>query len=722
MMKIFTPSITAAILVTSISVGTVGTMQATPHNFDLYKLRYKIDSPSVFHNRQAQEMIKMNSLLTKDSELIRKTAPENPEPIFTLPPSTTMGNMDAPGGQLWYFTGEFEYETIPPHDDVAYTDYILQEYTFKIYDEDMKLIGTVKDKMDYAENEVRVPSCELTPVATRNFFNTDDSIEVIVALAVNREEGGNNYRSVVYALDGKKDAEGFDQPISIFNDLVGDVVEGPLSPDGKDNFYITFMNDNADEVEVTESFWDYLLSQKANIGIYGKALDNKGPRLLHSSTIPLIQLPGDQEDVPPLISMVHNDKVIYSISYYKEPFYNRYENPLEDDMTMREGNSLIIDMYYATEEKIEKYSSTEIEMQLDPMPDASGNPTALFSYYSVGSLRYTGDFLFDAPGVTGDKPDFLITKGNYQISKDGTTNSYYVYKNNGKISHTLFTYADGTREMGDLPGCEPQQLFVSSDSYGYVFNFVDIYSGKTASKIDADYYYDEDSDPELLTTNVGRTPAGDSYKYVFELRYPVVDDDENDILRFMYINADGSYDHTEYVNMGKNVVFAQSFISTAALAPHAYTESDVPAFMFLVKRGIDGSTGNIEEIMVAEATSEENPEGKTLLLLGPDDQHGNLASIVPEFPEGDGTGRLFIYYYDNDTNKYFLDIYLLPLDKDLSGVENIPAATASGISNEEMEIFSLDGRLVASDAARIGSLGKGIYIVKTAGKTYKIAR
>ena len=203
-----------------------------------------------------------------------------------------------------------------------------------------------------------------------------------------------------------------------------------------------------------------------------------------------------------------------------------------------------------------------------------------------------------------------------------------------------------------------------------IYQFVDLNSAKTVSEIEANYYYDDDSNPEILSANCDRIPSGDSYIYAFELSYPIVDEDENDILRFMYINPDGTYNHTDYVNMGKGVVYAQSFLSTEALNPNAYSVSYTPAYMMLIKRGVDGSNLKIEELMVAVAESEDNPEGNTLLVLGPDEDRA-LRSIVPEFSQGERPGRLFVYYYNYDKSLLSLDIYGLPLNKEVSGLTEI---------------------------------------------------
>lgn len=722
--------LSGAVLVTAASMTAMAGPQPVK-SIDLTNFRYQKESPSMFHTRQAKETAAFNARLDARKGLNKAKAFENPAPIFEIPYTDAISTIDAPNGELWYYTGEFNYKEIPPHDDVVFTDKILLDYTFNIYNSKMELIGTIKDEMDYNEGEVRTVLCEITPVATRNFFNTDDNIELMVGLAVNRDYetlgGGNNYRTLVYVLDGEKDEEGYDKVIDVLDDLVSDVVEGPAT-DGSDNFYITFMRDLFEPEGDGDSFWDYLLAQKASITVYGKALDDKGPREIFTTTLPLIQFPGDQQDVPVMMSTRRGDDVIFCISNYKEPFYNKYED-FTADMTMREGNSLVINLYKASETGLTVFSTTEIPMTLDPMNNAEGQPTCLFSYYSIGNLSYTHDILFDAPGASAEKPDFIVTKGNYQVSTDGVTNSYYTYKNDGSLKNTLFLYADGTRGISDVEGFEPQQLFVSRDAYGYIFNFVDLYSAKTALELPADYYPDEDSESELLTSNVDRIPAADSYQYVFELRYPLVDDNENDILRFMYIEKDGKWNHTDFVNMGQGVVYAQSYISQQALMPHAYAASDTPAYMMLIKRSEGEQGGNFEQLMVAECQTEENPEGKILLQLGPTSE-GILASIVPEFAYDENPGRLFIYYRDDDY-KLALDVYGLPLDEDLSGVTEIGndltdvAMNGSVMTAEgEITVFTLDGKLVCKGNGSIDFAGleKGIYVVKAAGKSFKLVK
>lgn len=695
-----------------------------PGKFDLTRYRYQAKNISAFADAHARSVQAINAILYGDGQ---SEAPArvvaNPAPSSAFGPANLIGDIDAPNGERWYYTAEFKYDTIPPHDNVVFYDYILREYTFNIYDKDMQPLGVIKSPMEYRDEEVRVVMCDLTPVATRNFFNTDDNVEVIVGLAVNAAVGHNNYRSLVYSLGKEKNDAGYDVPVCEMNDLVGDVVEGPAT-NGSDNFYITFMSDVMPEFEDFSdvSYWEYLCAHKAQIDIYGKATaTSDGPRKLLTFDIPLLQLPGDQENVPAVISLVNDGQVYYSISYYTKPFYNDYNDPIYGDLTQREGNTLKIDMYKASENAVVLNSSTSIDVEIEPMM-VDGQATSLYTYYCIGDMRYRDDFLFGRPGTEPGKPDFIITRSNYLVSIDGTLQSYFLYSNAGKRQATLFEFAQSSMMMGDIPGFEPQQMFLSQDAYGYVFNFVDIYSAKNVCQIDYNYYYDDYSDPETLSANLARTPAGDSYQYVFEMRYPEVDENENDIMRFIYIGADGTFDHFDGVNMGTNVEYAQSYLSTEALAPHAYSLSDTPAYMMLLKRGT--GSGNVEELIIGETVTEENPDGKTLLYITPD-SHGILNSIVPIF--GNQSSLLI---YRSDGSRYTLSVYALPLGGDDAGIDAVGAdsddtLTIEGsdvVADGTISVYNTAGALVASGDRRfdLSTLSAGMYIVTADGKACKL--
>ena len=82
---------------------------------------------------------------------------------------------------------------------------------------------------------------------------------------------------------------------------------------------------------------------------------------------------------------------------------------------------------------------------------------------------------------------------------------------------------------------------------------------------------------------------GDSYKYVLEMRVPEVDDENNDIMRVMWIDTDGFFDHIDNINMGQKVQYAQCYIDQAALNPTLFNADELREYMILVKRNTVGT-------------------------------------------------------------------------------------------------------------------------------------
>lgn len=722
-MKTIYSKLTMVACAAFIGFGSVGAVAPCPDNFDLTRLRYQIDTKDVFSSARAKSVANANYRLQADRDGMRRVA--NPKPELTLGPKSAVGDMDAPNGERWFYSAEFDYDSIPPHDEVVFTDYILKYYKFDIYDAEAKYVGTIQDRMDYAPDEVRVPLCELAPIITRNFFNTDDNLEFIVGVAVNAGPGNNHYRSLVYTLGNAKDADGDDVPVFTFNNLIGDVIEGPAE-EGKDNFYIALMDDKYPQVD-GDSFWDYIMAANVQIDVYGRALDASGPRKLLDKNIPLLQLPGDQMSVPALITLREGNDVYFMLSWYELPFFNRYDDPINDELSQREGNHLVCAFYKAEGDGIEYQYETKIDVVHDVVErqvEEGAEPfnDCIYSYYSVGNLRYTGDINFTGYNTPAGRAALIVTRGNFLISTDDTVNSYFVYGPDGNRMFTLWENADSSLALSDLPGFPPQQMFVGIGPYGYEFNFVNLLTGKKDLVLDYQYYYDDDNDPEQLTANLDRVPVGDSYEYCVELRMPTIDEDENDIMRFIWIDKKGKFDRFDYVNMGSNVLYAMSYISSDACVPGAYTEEGL-AYMMLVKRGIAGSATN-EELLVARPLSEKYPQGEQLLLCGPDSR-GVLSSIIPVFGHG---GEIDIYRSSVDRRFHALDVYGLPLDANQSGVESVAADGGisfngtSVVASGKVAVYTTAGAIVATGngTADLSGLAPGLYIVVADGATCKV--
>lgn len=694
-------------------------------SFDLSKFRYRIDASSVFGNKKAQQQEAADRILNSSTGMLKEVEYQTPEPEFILGPTSMISDLDGPNGERWFYTAKMEYYEIPPHGDVWFTDRILTRYQFDIYNSEAKLVGSIKDDMDYAEDEVRVVLCDLLPVVTANFFNTEDKMEFVVGLGVNSTTPGNNhYRSLVYQLDGQTDENGDNVPMMILPDLVADVIEGPMK-DGKDQFYLSFTGDHqpGDE-EMGESFWEYVNKFSVSFAIYGPAVDNEnGPVRIKGFNIRNLNLPGDQENIPAMMSMRRGDDVYFVVQYYQEPFYNPYNDPMNDDLTQREGNHLCVNIYKMEDSQLTQVQETVIRVEHNVVEreteEGEVYNECLFTYYGVGYLRYRDDVAFTGYDTTDGKAALVVTTLNYLLSKDGTVCSYYLYNPDGTPRFTIWENAEATFSLSDLPGQAPAQLFMSSNAYGSLFNIVDLLTGKKECTIECNYYIDDDSDPEMMTAHIDRVAVGDSYMYCDELRMPVVDEFENDVLRFMWLDKKGNFSHIDYVNMGTNVLYAQSYITNEACQKGAYVK-DAVAYMMLIKRGNPGDLLS-EDLLIAEPETEQYPEGKVALLTGPDDR-GPLAGINPYFEDHQ------LHIYRSYRDGYYLEVYALPLGEidgivDAGVEPGTVAIEGSVVKADTITVYTTSGAVAATGKANLdlSTLATGVYIVVADGKACKVA-
>lgn len=740
-MKLLTKTTLVAAVACAVAPAVFAGIKAPDYNPTNYI--YRKASSSVFDDSRTRQADALSRRIYAADAADGKLK-SSMEPAHTYGPASLMGDLDAPNGETWFYTGELTYDEIPPdyENGIWYTDMILREYDFTIYDNKMEVIGHIKDKMRYEDDEVRAPYIDLAPIVTQKFYNTDDYYEIVVGVSTNPGVGMVREHSFIYSLNkpGQQDAEGFDMPVSHTYSFVGDVltVSNRL---GEEQYIITTSAETYSNYQVGSDdeeyegdpadspFWQALMSQKMTINVYGNAVnDTDGPLLIGTKEIPLAKLQGDQMDAPIVLTKLYNGVPYVMFAQYKESFYNPYAN-WSEDMSMRASNSLIVELYTqpALGAQLELFQTTEIPFVMESNLDR-----LLAQYYSVGSMRFRDDIDLDPSHYNNNsgKAYLTVTKQNYFSGDDESyISSYYVYRNTGARYRTLFTDAHGTQALSDVPGFEPQQMFVSAGS-GYEFHFVNLLSGREVYSTSNEYDMGEDEEPELLLANLDRVAVGDSYNYVFELRVPTVDENENDCIRAIWIDADGTFNHIDEVNMGANVLYAQLYLNSSVLHPGVYSSSDNMAYMCLIKRGLEDSAMQ-EELLVGEAKSQEFPEGKTLLTCTPC-EYGVLSSVIPVLYQEQPV--LWVVYNDSLADALTLEVFKLPLDQDQSGIENVTATTGSEqviqfdgatvyANGSMISVYNVSGRQVAAgkDTVTVSALAAGVYVVKAGEKTLKIA-
>lgn len=320
----------------------------TVESFDLHKYAFKGNLARQARKNKA-EMPATPVRENLGNGIFRAPEAVMPTPALSLPASETIGDIDGPDGTLWFYTGNFKYEYI--QESEHYSQPVMQEYEFDIYDSRMNHVGTIRDKVRYKEGELAVPLAELAPVVTKNYFNTDDKYEVVVGLYVNTTVYKNNEYSIVYSIGGEKE-DGYDKPIMVRNDMIGDVLNAS-TPD-EEKFFITFMKDDNEEQPGNgetdpdnpdkDGYWAMLISRGLRLETYAKVDASGNLVKIWEKRLRLCDLPGDQQSSPFFITYVHDGKPYFAFSKYEDSFFNPYYEYTEES-TQRENNDLIVELY-----------------------------------------------------------------------------------------------------------------------------------------------------------------------------------------------------------------------------------------------------------------------------------------------------------------------------------------------------------------------------------------
>lgn len=737
-------------------------------SFDLASHRYKggasVSASSPFESERMQRIRHANSLLDGGASATRATEVVEQPKLQSIGPASNITDLDTPWGETWFYSSQFRYSYIKVSE--YYTSPILEEYEFTIYDSTMKEVGKIKDKMTYVtydelrdpdkvankndlelygpyHREVAVASCELTPMVTKHFFNTDDKYEIMVGLSVQTTYYVNNNYNRIYQLGGEtyqtEDFTGapqtYDKMVDVLTHPVGDIYAS-TDEAGNEKVYMTLMEDINSDVDfefpdfvegddvsdiVIPGYWENYCGNGLSMVTYRGVRDGETEiQPVFKKDMYISRFPGDMENTPFIISLENDGKVYLVSSYYDKPFWNRYDSPLAE-MTMREGNSLVIEIYRENETgtNFDLIQTTKIPTYLTP---DYGTEKYLASWFSVGDFRYRQDIRF---GADGKASSFIITKADYVAGNDDASiRSYYVYDAEGNMVRKIFERSQSFIPMSDLPGFEPQTMFIDTDNMGdYVFHFIDLESVKEVLTLNYQFDVDPYSDPERMTSNIDRVVAGDTYKYADELRVPSQDEEGNDIGRILWFNRDGSFDHIDEVNMGKNVYYALSYIESRSLAPDFFYADGHHEYMMLVKRAYPGENP-AEELLIAQCRNEDAPEGRVLLADGPDER-GALGGI--SILDKQGQSLLLVSKINN--NDHYWDVYALPFIS-FSGVEDVEADTNGAISYDgknvcaagHIVLYNIHGMKVAEgdDTVSTHNLADGLYIVTAAGQTRKI--
>lgn len=627
------------------------------------------------------------------------------EPVTTYDDLRQYDYLEGPDGSTWFYTAEFESDFI----DVSewYQEEIIKAFTFTIYNDRFEEIGQIHDTVTLKEDEKKPVAIVLDPAVTTKFFNTDSKPEVMVYLAINTATYKNRYYNKVYSVGGQKDAEGNDISIADFDGRCVDTVNA-AAPGQEENFYFTFVEDIEPNVEdfgnEYQDFIDYINAYANRVIVYAKANGENGPSPIQSKDIFLSNIPGDTTDGIYFISKVVDDKLYLVYSYYEKPYFIDPTGFGEDDRPTPD-NALRIETYSTTGNTPALVSTTDIPVESMEVPGQ-----LIYTFYSIGSVAWKNDVDMMVNG-TPDAPAFIVARdwANAATLED-ILSSYDIYGSNGQLIKTLATDTESIVVLADIPGKQPQLMFVKGDENGaYTFSFANLYEGTPLFSLDQD----NNGDPISAACNRYPTPDG-SYKYAFEMSYWDIDDNGIECARVAWFNPDGTFDRIDKIPLGPNVMAAMVNMDPNALDPHLYDTDDAMEYAVLVKR-VQENTTRDEFIVVDD-------NGKLFAHFSEDDGKG-APYLCILFLQGEQKHLMITY---NGDNGYNVDLYDLPflnpadetgsVDSVVSDVNKLGLTyNGSTVNAPEatIEVYNTSGIRVAEGFGSISveSLGAGVYVV-----------
>lgn len=551
----------------------------------------------------------------------------------------------APDGTIWYATTRLDVETVELEGGFA-TEDLVKGYTFTIYDEKFNEVGSVHDQIRFEGDEYKCARVMLDVTLTKKFFNLDEKYEVMVAVCNNAPDYTVNTRTLVYTIGGEKNDDGCDKVLLTIPGYTIDAVDTSTDPWGE-NFFISFLTEKTPDPEADyPDYMDYLAGFSQVVTTYKKAGMNPEPSIVNVHETPNLLLPGDQMSSPMMLSKSVDGKLTLIFSQYEKSYFID-PTGMGGNEDATPDNKLLIDVY-----RLPSNSATEMQLMSStviPALQDADNGEVLYTFYGLGSFRYDKDV--DFTHYTDDgSPAFVVTIDKYLLTDDDSYRSTYcIYDVEGKLKKTLAGDTYNILEMSDVPGQEPQMMFVYKGDEQMHFQFVDLYSGRIVTEID------QIQTGFVLSGSVDRVPCPGGYHYAISYAQGNSDEEGDTYALVGWFDTLGELERVDRINVGKDVQLAQIYIEGKALSPYVFnTDSDLE-YMVLVKRGMGEDDENFslrEELLIVA------PGKEPVRTFLPDEEKGRLAQI---YLFGESEKMLVVSYIAN--HKVSADGYELPFTR-----------------------------------------------------------
>ena len=507
-------------------------------------------------------------------------------------PMDNYGFLNAPDGSTWTYTASYEKK---------YGGYTM--VTLDVYNDSKELVGTIVDSLKLDSTMLAINQAEINPLVTQKFFNTDNKYELMLFLhAQTKDYEGRQFNHVFSLGEG----ETVTTPIAT---VEGRQVYAQNVGDYSENYVMIFARDSASNSK------DYTLCYDVRRkSVYGGGVS-------HTFRVPY-QNVAALTDLQPIYMFKNGDMLYYVMQQYEKPYFDP-NTPLDQDPVVNPDNNLVIT--YMNQSYKTLYT-TKIPVVQDE------NQKLLYTFPMLGGLNGIKDV---ALNYDGDAPAYIITMEKYNLEDDGSINSYYLYDVNGKLMKTIAENTLGRIMMSPVAGQEDQWLFMKEEYDGEFF-FVDLPSCETRAEISV---YLEDG--RAISSQIDRYAKGDSYEYAVALLQGNSEPDGTVSQDIAWLNADGTLNRYEKINLGKYIEAAQVNITAEALNPWLMHTDDAREYMVLVKRYNPNNTSDKETAFLIC-----NTKGEILLDYGKDAEKGEL-NMVYLFDKG-ATPMIMCVYAKGD--------------------------------------------------------------------------
>lgn len=511
--------------------------------------------------------------------------------------ATIIGFLDGPKNENWYYCGDY-----------TYTDGKITGFQFDIFDATFKKIGSVRDKIEFEENETRVAEVEIGPAVTQKFFNYDNNYEVMVAVVTNTTEYVNNYRTRVYSITSLADDELSDCKQVLDGYYVSAI--NTAQDAWSENFFITFMTEEETETPkvgdvVNVADYHFVTYKKAGYsGDMVPVLDVRVPQitLAGADAIPFLAA---QKDGVPYFCV---NRLKYS--WYLDPYDYTNDTPTPD-------NELIAELYAPASSfasNADSYSTTRF-----PLGATDEDPYFIY----LGSFSYNGDV--DMTRNDDGTPLFMLTRAHSQQGGDSYLYDFEAWdgakKGEDAVAVRKYVIGAGTEGgyfMSDIAGFDPQVMLLLQDGGSYGFQFVDILDGTVEHTIP--FGFNEGSDVYNMNAMVDRIPSGNSYLYTVPQSNAFSDENGDWHSSIVFASPEGDIVKVDDINMGKDVAYANIYPGAESFNPYLFNLDADHEYMALIKRYNADGISTHEELSVISA----NPDKGVLLNLGPDEEKGEI--------------------------------------------------------------------------------------------------